>query len=120
MWEAPRLTIKLDKVELERLEQGASRSFLLDEASTIRLALVKEQDDCGWETDAHEHDTEGTERPSEGGVGQEQLNETWTGKGGRDGGCSVNSQDDHTISEGSHIGESDIDDIQDAQVTNPV
>lgn len=115
-----KLTIELDEVVKEALEVGTVGLDLLEHTSLLGLALHEEHDGGGRGADTEHDDGESTEGPAEVEVGVEQVGDLGTGEDDDDVRGAVDAEHDHTVLEGGHIGDHDVEDEQHTKVTDVV
>ena len=114
------LTVKLDKVVLAGLPGGTATGLFLGNAHLDGFAVAQQEDDADRNSKGDQDDGEGAKRPAEVDIVQEQLRNLGAGKGGSDAGGGVDAKDDHTVLEGGHVGGDNVDNVQQAEVANPV
>lgn len=115
-----KLTIQLDHIESNRLEE-ISVGPLNDESARLdSLALHPKHDNHDRNTHSNKDDGESAKRPPEVQVGVEQVGNPGASKGARNSRCAVEAKHDHAVAEGRHIGEEHVNDIHHADVAGPV
>lgn len=92
----------------------------LQHASLVRAALHEQLDRGDGKADADGDDGEGAVSPAEVRVGVEEVGDGGAGEGTGDERGAVEAEHDHTVAQGGHVGEHDVDDVQEADVTGPV
>ncbi|KAI6765946.1 hypothetical protein HG530_007016 [Fusarium avenaceum] len=112
--------VKLNKVELERLEERAVRPLARDDA--LLGGGAEHVDHCGHgrNTASSDDDGKGAKRPAEVEVLVESCGDLGTGKGGNNTGSGVDAVDECTVGQACHISQHNADDIHDTNVADPV
>lgn len=98
------------------------RSGLLlrrDQTSLLGFDLAQEEDNSDRNTETDQDDGKGAECPAEVDLIIKQLRNLRTGKSRGDCRRAVQSDDSHTIPQGSHIGENDSNDVDESKMANP-
>ena len=115
-----KLTIKLNNVVPDGLDRSPSRGFLQNKARINSLALVPEQDSNNGNAEANKDNSKGTERPAEVNLVVKQLSNLGAGESGRDRWRAVKAVDNDTIPQRRHVGEHNVDNVEETDVADPV
>jgi hypothetical protein len=91
------LTVELDKIMRERLDQASAGSLLLCIAGLASFAVHEEHERHRGNTASNKDDGESTESPTPTGTSQKHRGELGSSKGRSDPGCFVDTVDDHAI-----------------------
>lgn len=113
-------TVELDEVVSNRLPPGAVRHFLLYCARLEGIALLPDHDHNDRNTRSHHHDSKGTVTPSPADLVVEKVRNSWPGESAGDCRGAVDTEHDHPVPQRGHIGQHDINDIQDTEMSDPV
>ncbi len=113
-------TVKLHCVVCNRLGPCPPRALPDICTAPFSLALHEKHDHNNRNADANKNNGKGPKAPAEVEVMVEQICDLGAREGTADTGGAVDAEHDHSILERSHIGQHDLDDVEQPDMSDPV
>ena len=114
------LTVKFHKVVGERLSEVAPGSLPLRQSSLSCFPVHEHHHAHGRQTASYKDNSKRAKCPSKAGTLIESSSNLWSSKGRDDTRSTVDSEDDHAVLQGGHVGTHDVDHVDDTDVAGPV
>lgn len=115
------LTVEFPRVVVEGLAEGAAADGARRQEALLLGHVVVVHEHAGdGRGDDGDDDGEAAESPAEGAVLVEELGDGGAGEDVGDEGRRIQPVENHTVTQRSHVGQEDVDDVAHAVVADPV